>query len=293
MHRWFYFFSILLISTSCNNGDIIQVQLDFDKDLSVCQIQTADQGSSATASYLFYDTRNNPYESLTLLIPQTTATEALFNPEEPGATQTLDINGNTVQFHYRSYNGDPNSLICAVIPPAGVAVTQNYASNGGNAQFVSTFEDDDDDGVPTALEFDGDTDGDGIPNFKDNDDDGDNVPTINEKPDPNSDGDLSDAQDSDGDSIPDYLDSDDDGDGTLTINKDENGNGNLFDDIATGAFLARFLDENFNNSYPVQTTNANKFKRYVTITVTLFNIDISILSADTLEMGTYETIISY
>ena len=104
---------------------------------------------------------------------------------------------------------------------------------------------------------------------------------------------MADAQDTDGDSIPDYLDQDDDGDGTLTINEDENGNGNLFDDIATGSSSARFLDENFSNSYAVQTTNANQFKRIVTITVTLNNIDISILSADTLEMGTYETIITY
>ena len=293
MRNWLSFFSVLFLMTSCNDGDVLQVQLDFDKDLSLCQIQTEDQGSSLTSSFLFYDTRNDPFQSLTLLIPRTTATEAMFAPVESGATQTLTINGSSVQFHYRSYNGDPNALICAVIPPPGIAVTQNYASTSGTAEFVSIFEDDDDDGVPTALEFDGDTDGDGIPNYKDNDDDGDNVPTINEKPDPNNDGDLADAQDTDGDSIPDYLDQDDDGDGTLTVNEDENGNGNLFDDIATGSSSARFLDENFSNSYTVQTTNANQFKRIVTITVTLNNIDISILSADTLEMGTYETIISY
>lgn len=293
MRYWLSFFAVLSLMTSCNDGDVLQVQLDFDKDLSLCQIQTEDEGSSLTSSFLFYDTRNDPFQSLTLLIPRTTATEAMFDPVESGATQTLSINGSSVQFHFRSYNGDPNTLICAVIPPPGIAVTQNYASTSGTAEFLSIFEDDDDDGVPTALEFDGDTDGDGIPNYKDNDDDGDNVPTINEKPDPNNDGDLADAQDSDGDSIPDYLDQDDDGDGTLTINEDENGNGNLFDDIATGSSSARFLDENFSNSYAVQTTNANQFKRIVTITVTLNNIDISILSADTLEMGTYETIITY
>ena len=167
------------------------------------------------------------------------------------------------------------------------------SGSGTRKAFVSTFQDDDNDGVPTALEFDGDSDGDGIPNYKDNDDDGDNVPTINEKPDPNNDGDLSDAQDSDGDSIPDYLDTDDDDDGTLTKNEDENGNGNLFDDIAVGASSARFLDAIFADSYSVQTNNANQFQRIVTITVTLNNIDISVLSADVLELGTYETTISF
>ena len=293
MNKWFYLFSVFLLISACDDGDVLQVQLYFDKELSLCQIQTADDGSNITSSFLFYDTRSDPFESLTLLIPRTTTTEAMFNPEESGATQNVAIDGNSKQFHYRSYNGNPNDLICAVIPPAGISVTQNYASSSGTAQFVSIFEDDDDDGIPTALEFDGDTDGDGIPNYKDYDDDGDNVPTINEKPDPNNDGDLADAQDSDGDSIPDYLDQDDDGDGTLTINEDENGNGNLFDDIASGSSSARFLDENFSNSYAVQTTNPNQFKRIVTITITLFNIDISVLSADSLELGTYETIITF
>ncbi len=293
MRNWLCFFSVLLLTTACDDGDVLNIQLDFDKELSLCEIQTANQGSAITSSFLFYDTREDPFESLTLLIPRTTITEAMFNPTTSGDEQTITIDGTIVQFHFRSYNGDPNALICAVIPPAGVSVTNSYSSASGTAKFVSTFQDDDNDGVPTALEFDGDSDGDGIPNYKDNDDDGDNVPTINEKPDPNNDGDLSDAQDSDGDSIPDYLDTDDDGDGTLTKNEDENGNGNLFDDIAVGASSARFLDAIFADSYTVQTNNANQFQRIVTITVTLNNIDISVLSADVLELGTYETTISF
>ena len=293
MRNWLCFFSILLLTTACDDGDVLNIQLDFDKELSLCEIQTANQGSAITSSFLFYDTREDPFESLTLLIPRTTITEAMFNPTTSGDEQTITIDGTIVQFHYRSYNGDPNALICAVIPPAGVSVTNSNSSSSGTAKFVSTFQDDDNDGVPTALEFNGDSDGDGIPNYKDNDDDGDNVPTINEKPDLNNDGDLSDAQDSDGDSIPDYLDTDDDGDGTLTKNEDENGNGNLFDDIAVGASSARFLDAIFADSYTVQTNNANQFQRIVKITVTINNIDISVLSADVLELGTYETTISF
>ena len=75
MRNWLQFFSFLFLITSCNDGDVIQVQLDFDKDLSLCQIQTADQGASLTSSFLFYDTRNDPYQSLTLLIPRTTASK--------------------------------------------------------------------------------------------------------------------------------------------------------------------------------------------------------------------------
>jgi FKBP-type peptidyl-prolyl cis-trans isomerase len=53
-----------------------------------------------------------------------------------------------------------------------------------------------------------DTDGDGIPNYYDNDDDGDDTLTKDENPDPNGDGNPSDAVDTDGDTIPDYLDTD-------------------------------------------------------------------------------------
>ena len=293
MRFWLTLSLFIVLLTACSDGDVIDIQLDFEKELKLCEIQTAFQGASPTSSFLFYDTKEDPYESLTLLIPRTTSTEVLFNPETSGDTQSLTINGSSVQFHYRSYNGDPNDLICATIPPAGIAVTQNYESNSGTVQFTSTFQDDDNDGVPTALEFDGDTDGDGIPNYKDNDDDGDNVPTKNEKPDSNNDGDLSDAQDTDGDGVPDYLDTDDDGDGTLTINEDSNGNGNLFDDIASGSPSARFLDANFFDSYPIQTNNVNQFERLVTIAIRLVNIDITILSADHLDLGTYQNRIEF
>ena len=291
MHRYSILFLILPIVSGCSDGDIIDVQLDFDKDLSLCEIETINQGANNEASYLFYDTRNDPYESLILRIPKSSSTQMMFDPVNYGDTQSIAIDGNATQFHYRSYTGDPNSQICAIIPAADVSITHDYSSSGGMANFISTFVDDDGDGVPTALEFDGDSDGDGIPNYIDEDDDGDNVLTINEIPDPNGDGDLSDAQDTDGDLIPDYLDVDDDNDGTPTINEDENGNGNLFDDVASGATVARFLDVNFLNAYEVQTLNANTFFRTVTVTITLSNIDISILSADILSLGSYETVI--
>ncbi len=55
-----------------------------------------------------------------------------------------------------------------------------------------------------------DTDMDGVPDYQDPDDDGDGIPTAEENPDPNADGDPSDAQDSDDDGTPDYLDDTDD-----------------------------------------------------------------------------------
>ncbi|MFI0427225.1 MAG: gliding motility-associated C-terminal domain-containing protein, partial [Flavobacterium sp.] len=70
-----------------------------------------------------------------------------------------------------------------------------------------------------------DTDGDGTPDYLDVDDDGDLVDTEFENPDPNGDGNPSDAQDTDGDGTPDYLDVDDDGDGVPTADENPDPNG--------------------------------------------------------------------
>lgn len=271
---------------SCNDGDVLNIQLDFDKNLTLC-------GDSGSSNYILYDTKDDPFESLTLLFPNNAQVETIFNPENSGSAETMSINGSSVSFIYRTYTGDPNNYICEDIPDANVSVIENYEAESGIANFISTFDDDDNDGVPTALEFDGDTDGDGIPDFKDNDDDGDNVPTLNEKPDLNSDGDLSDAQDTDGDGIPDYLDTDDDNDGTLTYFEDENNNGNLFDDLATGAAVARFLDNTVSQVFEVNVVKANVFTRTFKINVTLENIDLSILATDSFELGTYESSVNY
>jgi len=271
---------------SCNDGDVISVELDFDKSLTLC-------GDETTSNYILYDTKTTPFESLMLLFPNNSQAEVIFNTENSGAIQILTVNGNSVKFNYRTYTADPNTYICQDIPDANVSVTDNYEASSGNAVFTTTFEDDDNDGVPNTLEFNGDSDNDGIENYKDSDDDGDNVPTINEKPDPNGDGDLADMQDTDGDLIPDYLDNDDDGDGTLTKLEDENNNGNLFDDLATGAAIARFLDDTVMTSFESTFVRTNEFSRKFTVNVTLENIDISILSTDSFYLGFYEYNVDY
>ena len=284
------YFLVLIFScfvfVSCNDGDVISVELDFDKTLTRC-------GDTTTSNYILYDTKNDPFESLTLLLPNNAQADSIFGPGISGKIETLLINGNSVRFNYRTYTADSNNYICQDIPDASVSVIDNYEASSGNAIFTTTFEDDDNDGVPNALEFDGDSDGDSIPDYKDYDDDGDNVPTKDENPDPNGYGDLSDMQDTDGDSIPDYLDMDDDNDGTLTKFEDENNNGNLFDDLATGAAVARFLDITVDDSFESSVTNPNEFSRNFSVNVTLENIDISILSTDSFFLGFYEYTVDY
>ena len=288
------YFLVLIFScfvfVSCNDGDVISVELDFDKTLTLC-------GDTTTSNYILYDTKNDPFESLTLLLPNNAQADSIFGPGISGKIETLLINGNSVRFNYRTYTADSNNYICQDIPDASVSVTNNYEASSGNAIFTTTFEDDDNDGVPNALEFDGDSDGDTIPDYKDYDDDGDNVPTKDENPDPNGYGDLSDMQDTDGDSIPDYLDMDDDNDGTLTKFEDENNNGNLFDDLVlntmTVEMVYRYLYDLVDDQYDSDTINANKFSRTFKINVTLENIDISILSTDSLFLGTYQYTVDY
>ena len=47
---------------SCNDGDVLNIQLDFDKNLTLC-------GDSGSSNYILYDTKDDPFESLTLLFP--------------------------------------------------------------------------------------------------------------------------------------------------------------------------------------------------------------------------------
>lgn len=286
------FFLLLLCITflvfSCDDGDVISVNLEFDQQLERCGDENSD-------NYVIYDIRTDPNESLTLLFPGSSTNDAIFNPASSPLEGSFVINNSTIRFNYRKYNGDPLGLICEDIPSSNVMITQDYEATSGTVTYSSSFIDDDEDSVPSELEDingngdleDDDTDGDGIPNYKDNDDDGDNVPTADENPDPDGDGDLSDAQNTDGTDAPDYLDTDDDNDGIITRNEDENDDGNLFNDFAPGGTSPRFLDVLALDEFLGTTVNANDFTRTVTVVFQILNIDIEILSADVLELGTF------
>lgn len=287
--------SLILIFTlffACDDGDIITLELDFDQELELC-------GDEDSDNYVVFDTRTDPNESLTLLFISNTTNDNIFDPPETPFETTLTINGTNTRFNYRVYNGDPSGLICQEIPDASVSIVEDYESESGTVTITSTYTDDDNDGIPTSVEdanLDGDddpdtnptdSDGDGIPDYKDEDDDNDNVPTITENPDPNNDGDISDAQNSDSDLIPDYLDIDDDGDGTITRYEDEDMDGNLLDDFEVGSTVPRYLDPLLMDEFIYDVLNENTFTRTVVVTFVVNNINIEILSADFIELGSY------
>ncbi|MBT8265768.1 MAG: hypothetical protein KJO41_07880 [Bacteroidia bacterium] len=282
-------FCLIIVLSSCDDGDVLSVNLDFDKELSRCGDENSD-------NYVIYDTKTDPFESLTLLFPSNSTNDNIFNPSTTPFEGSFVINGSSVRFNYRKYDGDPSGLICEEIPSSTVSITEDYEASTGTVNYLTTFVDDDNDDIPSELEDinnngdleDDDTDGDGIPNYIDEDDDGDNVPTKDENPDPDGDGDLSDAQNTDGSDEPDYLDTDDDNDGILTRNEDENLNGNLFDDFADAAIAPRFLDVDATEEFINTNNNSNSFTRTVSVLFTILNVDIDLLSADVIDLGTFE-----
>ena len=94
------YFLVLIFScfvfVSCNDGDVISVELDFDKTLTLC-------GDETSSNYILYDTKTTPFESLTLLFPNNVQADSIFNTGISGKTETLLINGNSVRFNYRTY----------------------------------------------------------------------------------------------------------------------------------------------------------------------------------------------
>ena len=55
---------------SCNDGDVISVELDFDKSLTLC-------GDETTSNYILYDTKTTPFESLMLFSSEFVIQKAL------------------------------------------------------------------------------------------------------------------------------------------------------------------------------------------------------------------------
>ncbi len=277
---------------SCDDGDIITVNLSFDGNLDLCE--------DNTAQYVVYDVQDDPPESLSLVFARNSTTEAYFTTEtDPDNPIELTIGGST-SFNYRTYNMVPE--FCQVLQDPNLLVNEDYEATGGTVIIETTVIDDDNDGIPNASEDDNldgdndyltnprDTDGDGLPDYIDQDDDNDNVLTINEDDNNDGDGDPStNPRDTDGDGTPDYLEEDDDNDGTLTRLEDEDENQNPTNDFLTDEpnQLPRFLEPTATQAFPDAGFRDTQYTRTFTTTFTILNLGIEILSTDVLNFGTY------
>lgn len=322
MRNLLYICLIGLVALSCDDGDVFEVTLDFNQELELCVDVNTEQGS-----YLLYDFKLDPNESLSVQFP-INGNNDIFSPTiynnidlVPGYTKILTVNESTIKFNYRTYNGSPDGLICQISPEPGISIINDYgAVSGAEIEFISTFEDDDNDGIPSDQEGRGvqatdgsypdaiDTDGDELPNYLDADDDGDNVMTIDEITDPNDDGDFSDSLNTDleleiaagVDPIPNYLDPDDDGDGVLTRLENEDGDSNLNDDIDENTTLGmefpgvpRYLDIEADEEFPNDVLIATTYERTVVVNVTVLEANINIINISPLYLGTYINTIIY
>ncbi|MDO6761553.1 hypothetical protein Q4566_15175 [Tamlana sp. 2_MG-2023] len=278
----------LLFNMSCDDGDIITVELDFEDTFSSCGVN----------NLVFYKTKDAPSESLSLKLTGVTLDDILTVDADGIFENTYTISA-TNPFNYRTYSNEslPSDLFCSDVPSADIKIIQDIESTSGFADIKTVLTEVDDDGIPSDLEdvngngdlTDDDTDSDGIPNYIDSDDDGDNILTADENPDPNGDGDFSDAQDTDGDGIPDYLDADDDGDGVLTRDEENDSQDfNPANDITNNVVGPDYLNPQVATTVPATGYRGHAYRQYYKVTTVLRNIDIEILSADEVDFGELE-----
>ena len=284
-------FSICLFSFyTCDDGDVITVEFDFENTFKVC----------GTDDLVFYKTKNDPSESLSIIITGLTLGE-LLEVDDSGVYEGNFNLSATNKFNYITYSNTtlPTNLFCNDVPLSELKITKDLESTSGNVRIRTVLTEDDNDGIPAALEgkdpngdgnFDDalDTDGDGIPNYLDEDDDGDNVLTKNEKPDPNNDGDLSDALDTDGDNKPNYLDDDDDGDGIKTRDEEnESKDQNPSNDTSLNG-IADYLNKEVATMVPASAYREHNIFQTYLVTLTVSNFDLQIISLDAFDFGILE-----
>lgn len=135
MRKSFFLLLVTIFTiTSCDDGDIITVDLEFDKTLTLC-------GDENSANYVIYTLKDGADESLTLLFPVNATNNLIFNPVDNPHTGSFDINNSTVKFNYRTYNGDPLELICQEIPSSSVNIIKDLEAERGTVYYTSTYED--------------------------------------------------------------------------------------------------------------------------------------------------------
>jgi hypothetical protein len=273
----------LLLMFSCDDGDIITVEFDFEETFNSC------------GDLVFYKTKKEPAESMSISFTNLTLEELL----EVGTNDTLITTTTSNTFNYRTYSNAslPSSgLFCTNIPNSEAKIIEDYESKNGEVTITTVLTEDDNDGIPAALEDingngnlkDDDTDDDGIPNYIDADDDGDNILTKDENPDPNGDKSLIDAQDTDGDGTPDYLDADDDGDGVLTRDEEnDTQNQNPKDDITNSEAGPDYLNPDVKTSIPATAYRAHTYTQSYKMSVVI-DISIRIISQNDYFFGTLQ-----
>ncbi|WP_299781104.1 hypothetical protein [uncultured Formosa sp.] len=280
-------FSVL----SCDDGDVITAEFDFDSTYETC------------GELVFFNTKDDPYESLSLQItdPELTLADLLEVEDDNTLITTIDISSSN-PFNYRAYDADASDYFCNDVPSSDVTIITDLESTSGEATITTILTEDDNDGIPADVEdenLDGDddpstnptdTDGDGIPDYLDDDDDGDNIKTSSESPNyDEDDGDFVDSLDTDGDGIPDYLDPDDDGDGVLTRDEEnKTQDQNPANDITFSSVGADYLNPDVATTVSATAYRQHTIQQSYEVTTVLTNIQLPGVSQDVFYLGTLD-----
>lgn len=293
MKKILYILCFGLLLTTCDDGDIFEVTLDFSDEFNQC------------GELVFYKINQSTSETLSIQFEGLTIEDILEVGDDFVYENTLPL-GSGNRFNYRSYGRTPNNnFFCSDVPPSNLQIERDEVSFGGSVFIRTVLVEDDNDGIPAHIEdenLDGDdnpatnptdTDNDGIPDYLDIDDDGDNVLTIDEGANYTEEFGLENALDTDNNGVPNYLDNDDDGDDVLT--RDEEGanpvNNDPTNDITIDATLnpnsiPDYLNDQIANTLAATEYRAHEITMTYTITVTVSEISLTSINQQSLNFGT-------
>lgn len=291
------FFLIIVLISSCDDGNIITTTFNFDENtnLSLCR-------QNGVNVLYFIDQETN--EAISFEFVEDDFDGTFSGLEDEFIEIEIPIS-NTNRVTYRRLNASITgaNYFCQEVPPSSPQVLEEFVSTTGGTAIlqIRISEQDDNDDVPAEREdlngngdlSDDDSDGDGIPNFLDTDDDNDNVLTRDEELEADAeDENVIDIDgvlyvDTDNDGIPNFLDNDDDGDGLLTRNEDLNvcidpenprlNPGNDFNEQNLANYLnpeiSEAVDINLDNIVRANTIRRSFFTQVVFNDITFENVN--------------------
>lgn len=127
MRKLLILFILFPIIFSCNDGDVIVKNFNFDgANLQTC----GDVGS-----YVFFKENIESFESLSLHLG---VSDSIYN--EP-AIRNYNLNSSSTFVNYRRHDGPlGNNYFCSNVPPSTPNVIEEYKAVSGSAQVIVTFE---------------------------------------------------------------------------------------------------------------------------------------------------------
>jgi len=121
---------LIAIITSCDDGEIIVKDFDFDNvNLQTC---------GSEGNYVFYKNNSVNYESLSLNLKTNTS---LYS--EPHLTE-YTFNGVDIYAKYRRFDSNlPSNYYCNNIPPSTPSIMDEYTASSGKVQVHVEFREED------------------------------------------------------------------------------------------------------------------------------------------------------